>query len=112
MSRLDDAAKFCMPELKQYFKYTDWAFIGRLVWNKNVREDQDAPLQLLLPAGNPSYNLHSLLGLWLEYHCEFFPKDNEFVFCVEGLEDPIQIKEKITKMPPSSSKMRSLWSVR
>ena len=47
---------------------------------------------------DPWYDTHSLLGLWLEYRFEFYPQDNEFVFCVDDLEDPDRIKDKIRKI--------------
>ena len=98
ISRLDDAAKFRLPDLKPYPKYENYAFMGRLPWSKNVREERDAPFQLLFASMDPWYDTHSLLGLWLEYRFEFYPQDNEFVFCVDDLEDPDRIKDKIRKI--------------
>jgi len=98
ISRLDDTAKFRLPDLKPYTKYQDYAIMSRLPWSKNVREERDAPSQLLFAAMDPWYDTHSLLGLWLEYRFEFLPKDNEFVFCIDGCDDPEAIKDKIRKI--------------
>jgi hypothetical protein len=98
MGRLDDTGKFRHPDLRQYPKYEDYAVLGRLCWSKNVREERDAPLQLLFGANDPHYDVLSFLGLWLEYRFEIHPEQNEFVFCVEGLEDPERIKDKIRRI--------------
>jgi hypothetical protein len=68
---LDDMSKFCLPELRQWAKYPNIAFLCRFPWSKNVREERDAPLQLVFAAGNPWYDCHSLMSLWLEYRFEF-----------------------------------------
>jgi hypothetical protein len=39
ISRLDDATKFHLPDLKPYPKYEKYAFMGHLPWSKNVREE-------------------------------------------------------------------------
>jgi len=98
IGRLDDTSKFRLPELRQWAKYPNIAFLSRFPWSKNVREERDAPLQLVFAAGNPWYDCHSLMGLWLEYRFEFHPEENEFVFCVNGLEDPIRIKDTIRRI--------------
>ncbi len=98
IGRLDDTAKFRQPDLKPYDKYPDYAFMSRLPWSKNVREERDAPQQLVFAAMDPWYDTHSLLGIWLEYRFEVHPEENEFIFCVNGLEDPIRIKDKIREV--------------
>ena len=98
IGRLDDTAKFRQPDLQPYSKYPDYAVMGRLPWSKNVNEERDAPQQLIFGAMDPHYDTLSLLGLWLEYRFEFHPDQNEFIFCVDGLEDPIRIKETIRRV--------------
>ena len=98
ISRLGDTAKFCLTDLNPYTKYQDYAIMSQLPWSKNVREERDAPSQLLFAAMDPWYDTHSFLGLWLEYCFEFLSKDNEFVFCIDGCDDPEGIKDKICKI--------------
>ena len=47
---------------------------------------------------DPRYDTLSLLGLWLEYRFDYHPEQNQFIFCLDGLEDPIRIKEKVRKV--------------
>jgi hypothetical protein len=98
IGRLDDTAKFRQPDLQPYSKYPDYAVMGRLPWSKNVNEERDAPQQLIFGSMDPHYDTLSLLGLWLEFRFAMHPKQNEFIFCVDGLEDPIRIKERIRKV--------------
>ena len=44
---------------------------------------------------DPHYDVLSLLGLWLEYWFEHHPEEIEFIFCIDGEDDPIRIKEII-----------------
>jgi hypothetical protein len=89
IGRLDDTAKFRQPDLQPYPKYRDYAIIGRLPWSKNVNEERDAPQQLIFGVMDPRYDTLSLLGLWLE---------NEFIFCLDGFEDPIRSKERVRQV--------------
>jgi hypothetical protein len=98
IGRLDDTAKFRQPDLQPYPKYEDYAVMGRLPWSKNVNEERDAPQQLIFGAMDPRYDTLSLLGLWLEYRFASHPEQNEFIFCLDGFEDPIRIKEKVRKV--------------
>jgi hypothetical protein len=93
---MDDTAKFCEPDLRPYQLYPDYGICGRLPWSKNVVDERDVPPQVLLAAMDSRYDVHSNLGLWLEYHYEQYPGENEFVFGYNGLDDPIRIKEKIS----------------
>ena len=43
IGRLDDTAKFWQSDLKPYEKYPDYAFMSRLPWSKNAREERDVP---------------------------------------------------------------------
>jgi hypothetical protein len=60
-------------------------------------EERDAPPQVIFGAMDPHYDTLSLLGLWLEYRFEYHyhPEENEFIFCVDGDDDPIRIKEQL-----------------
>jgi hypothetical protein len=52
IARLDDTAKFRLPDLKPFFKYPDFGVTARLCWAKNCMEERDAPTQVLLGARN------------------------------------------------------------
>jgi hypothetical protein len=98
IGRLDDTAKFRQPDLQPYPKYRDYAIIGHLPWSKNINEEHDAPQQLIFGAMDPRYDTLSLLGLWLEYRFAYHPEQNEFIFCLDGFEDPIRSKEKVREV--------------
>ena len=98
IGRLDDTAKFRKPDLQPYPKYPAYGTMGRLPWSKNVNEERDAPQQLMFGAMDVHYDVLSPLGLWLEYRFEHHPEENEFIFCVDGLEDPERIKDKIRRV--------------
>lgn len=95
MARLDDTAKARLPDLHIYRSYPECAVTARLPWAKNCNEERDAPPQILLGAMDPRYDVLSLLGLWLEYRFENHPQGVQFIFCIDGEDDPIRIKEII-----------------
>ena len=55
-------------------------------------EERDAPTQILIGAEDWRYCTLSLLGGWLEYHYLLNPAENEFIFGVQGMEEPDCIK--------------------
>lgn len=95
MARLDDTAKCKILDLRPYAPNSDCAIMTRLPWSKNVFEERDAPPQILFGAMNPHYDVLSLLGLWLEYRYKMHPEESEFMFCYDGEEDPIRIKDHL-----------------
>ena len=95
---MDDTVKFREPDLCPYGLYADYAFCGRLLWSKNVVKERDAPPQVLFASMETRYDVHSNLGIWLEYHYELYPSENEFVFSYSGLDDPIRIKERMSHL--------------
>ena len=50
---------------------------------------------MIFGAMDTRYDVLSNLGLWLEYHFELNPGENEFIFGYSGLNDPIRIKERL-----------------
>ena len=58
----------------------------------------DAPPQVVFASMDTRYDVHSNLGIWLEYHYELYPGENEFVFSYSGLDDPIRIKERMSRL--------------
>ena len=97
IGRLDDCSKFRLPELLSYSSYPDWCITARLNWSKNVVDERDCPNQVLMGAMDTRYDVLSNLGVWLEYHFELNPGENDFVFGYSGLDDPIRIKERLAR---------------
>jgi hypothetical protein len=95
IGRNDDICKFRVEDLKPYDAFIQFAVLARLVWSKNVTDERDAPPQVLIGAFDTRYCPLANLGLWLEYCYELNPTPNPFVFGVEGLDDPIRIKERM-----------------
>jgi hypothetical protein len=65
IARLDDSCEFKMKNFKVNFRYPD-TLIGRLRWSKNVRDERDAPDQILMGAMDPYFCVLLALGLHLE----------------------------------------------
>ncbi len=112
IGRLDDCSKFRLPELLSYAAYPDWCITGKLNWSKNVVDERDCPHQVLIGAMDTRYDVLSNLGLWLEYHFELNPGENEFVFGYSGLDDPIRIKERLARQLKEILLSDSFMSVR
>lgn len=98
VTRLDDASKTYARNLMGYCKFPDYAMMAKICWSKNVTEERDCPFQLMFGAADVRYDLPTALGLWLEWRFEHCPEDNEFVFCIDGLDDPDRIKDKLRRV--------------
>ena len=92
----DDIIKFREADLQPYSLYHDYGVVGRLPWSKNVTDERDAPSQVIFGAMDTRYDFLSNSGLRLGYHYSVNLEDNEFVFGYDGLDDPIQIKERLS----------------
>ena len=57
IARLDDTAKFRLPELKPSVRYPDFGVTAKLCWAKNCMEERDASTQVLFGARNWRYCL-------------------------------------------------------
>ena len=57
--------------------------------------ERDCPNQVLIGAMDTRYDVLSNLGVWLEFHIELNPGENDFVFAYSGLDDPMRIKERL-----------------
>ena len=68
--------------------------MGRIAWStKNVREERDAPQQLLMRAMDSRFCVLLNLGLWMEYNLEAHPiEGNNLVFKIDGTDDTMKIK--------------------
>ncbi len=98
IGRQDDIAKFREADLQPYSLYPNYGVVGRLPWSKNVTEERDAPPQVIFGAMDTRYDFLSNGGLWLEYHYCVNPGQNEFIFGYEGLDDPIRIKARLSRL--------------
>lgn len=95
ITRGDDVSKFNIHDLGAYERYPLIAILGRIVWSKNVREERDAPQQVLFGSMDTRFCVLVNLALWLEFALEHHPAPhNEFVFRLDGLDDPTRIKEQ------------------
>ena len=95
ITRGDDLSKLNVHDLGAYERYPLIAILGRIVWSKNVREERDAPQQVLFGSMDTRFCVLVNLALWLEFALEHHPAPhNEFVFRLDGLDDPIRIKEQ------------------
>jgi hypothetical protein len=94
IGRNDDVCKMTKSELKPYDQFPHYAITCKLRWSKNVTKERDCPTQILIGAMDTRYCALCNLGLWLEYNYEMNPAPNDFVFGIEGLEDPERIKKK------------------
>jgi hypothetical protein len=56
--------------------HQDYAVMGHLPWSKKVNEECDAPQQLIFGAIDLHCDTLSLLGLWLDYHFDYHPEQN------------------------------------
>ena len=97
VGRLDGSAKFREADLKAYTMFPEFGVWARLPWSKNVVEERDAPPQVLLASMDTRYDCISNLGLWLEYHYKLNPGENEFIFAYSGLDEPIEIQERLCR---------------
>ena len=52
IGRIDDSCRFVMKELYAHDSF-DFALRGRLCWSKNVMEERDAPIQIILGCNDP-----------------------------------------------------------
>ena len=98
IGRSDDVAKFCLEDLSPCDQYPDYGFFGCLAWSKNVIEERDSPLQILFGAMDTRFCSQANLAVWLEYHFELNPEQNDFVFSYKGLTCPIRITEKFQNL--------------
>jgi len=55
IARLDDSAKFRLPDLKTFNRFPEFGVVARLCWSKNVLDERDAPDQILFDAFDHHY---------------------------------------------------------
>ena len=94
MARIDDASKFYSKNLWENGQAVNYSLLNRLCWSKNVNDEREAPIQVLLGADDS--NLCVLLGLscWLEYSLEKYASKGEFIWNYHNLDDEMKIKSR------------------
>jgi hypothetical protein len=95
IARIDDSAKLRVDNLKTNPQHIEFSILSKLCWSKNVQEERDAPDQILMGAMNKLYCVLIGLATWLEYWIDSgYGQNNEFVFGLRGIDDPVLIKER------------------
>lgn len=64
--------------------------LAKMCWSKNVRDERDAPDQILLGAMDQRYCVLLGLAVWLETDVDESP----FLFGIDGIDDPEALKKK------------------
>ena len=72
IARIDDTMHVKMDNIRQSTSFS-YLLQTRLNWSKNVREERDAPWQLMLPSMNPIYCVYISLAIWLEVFIGKYP---------------------------------------
>jgi len=66
IGRVDDCAQFKSVDITPSFDY-DFILRGKMSWSKNVREERDAPAQIIFAANDPKFCTHLALAIFLEH---------------------------------------------
>ena len=72
IARIDDTMHVKMDNIRQSTSFS-YLLQTRLNWSKNVREERDAPWQLMLPSMNPIYCVYISMAIWLEVFIGKYP---------------------------------------
>ena len=94
----DNTAKFREVDLQPYTLYPNYGVVGGLLWSKNVTDERDVLPQVIFGAIDTRYQFLSNGRHCLEGHYTVNPAKNGLFFGYEGLDDPIQIKEKLSHL--------------
>lgn len=70
IARIDDTCNFKEVDLKPNPQFRRFSLLSRISWSKNIREERDAPDQILLGAMDTRYCILLSLGIYLELWCE------------------------------------------
>ena len=68
LARVDDVTQWRKEFFKHHDRFPNFAARARLAWSKNVRQEGDAPWQILLGSLNPLFCVFVGLAIWLEYY--------------------------------------------
>ena len=97
ISRIDDASKLLKDNIIKNPKveHQQYWICTRLCWGKNVTEERDAPLQIVLGASHPLYCALMRMGTWLEERLsQGHKQQTQFTFGYDGYNDEDSIKNK------------------
>jgi Transcriptional activator of glycolytic enzymes len=67
IGRIDDCTQWEKDHFKVHDQFPDFAARARLTWSKNVREERDAPWQILLGSMDPLFCVLITVAIWLEW---------------------------------------------
>jgi hypothetical protein len=89
IGRVDDVCKCKMEDVKPNPQH-ECTVLAKMCWSKNVRDEGDAPDQILLGAMDQRYCVLLGLAVWLETDVDESP----FLFGIDGIDDPEALKKK------------------
>jgi hypothetical protein len=72
IARIDNTTQLILDHIRVHDSF-DNALKTRLNWSKNVRDERDAPWQVILGCMNPVFCVFISLGLWLESNLKSNP---------------------------------------
>ena len=72
IARIDDTTQIILEHIRVHDSFAN-ALKTRLNWSKNVRDERDAPWQVILGCMNPVFCVFISLGLWLETNLQLNP---------------------------------------
>ena len=84
LGRYDCATQLQTTKLRAHERYPNFALHTRLAWSKNVRQEGDAPWQIVLGQMNPEFCVLMSLGIWLEYYLSQTEGLSPYVFDFSG----------------------------
>jgi hypothetical protein len=68
LARVDDVTQWRKEFFKSHTRFPTFAARCRLAWSKNVRQEGDAPWQIMLGSLDPLFCVFVGLAIWLEYY--------------------------------------------
>ena len=101
ISCIDNASKLLKDNIikNQKVEHKKYLICTRLCWGKNVTEERDAPLQIVLGASHPLYCALMRMGTWLEeWLSQRHEQQTQFTFGYDGYNDEDSIKNKASSV--------------
>ena len=96
-ARIDDSSKALSCNLKANSNtfMNHFSLLTQLCWSKNVREERNAPIQILIGAAHTIYCVLLGLAKFLEYHLAAgSDAGTQFLFGTDGLNDAKKINDQ------------------
>ena len=79
IARVDDISHSQLKNLNNSREFPFYLTM-RLPWSKNIKEERDAPDQILVGANDPKYCVLLALGIHLETYISKYDPDEQFLF--------------------------------